>query len=1341
MLRAPSFRAFRGHRSPSRALRVCAWIALVLVILLAAGYSFTRYYLWPKLDRWRPEIESALSAELGQPLQIGSLAPGFDGIRPRLKINDLQVGAAGDGPALRIGRVDATLSWRSALLGEPRLVALRIADADLAVVRLAEHRWEFAGFQIDLDGSNGTLARWILEQPSIRIESIRIAYEDLVAGRSANLTLQELSVQTLGRRHRFGVRALGEGIGALELKGNILRPPEAPAVLDSDFSGNIALDAVRLDWAALRPFLSGLPGAGHGLERLANAHGDVQAKVTIDRGRPVAAQVRLALSDLRLADGAAGPGSGLAQVGAEFNARWNRQRDLVLDIKRGSIMTGAAAPRDGVPGERQSAERVATLALAGDDNQLRLDAAGEPLALRLALAPFETGEVLALLRSVPPVGARVPAWLAELRGSGRIEGLKLDWERGGGQPAYSLALAFSNLALGRDLPDGSAWPAVAGISGDLRVGPDKGEIRLDSARAGASFPAVFEDPLIRFDRLAGRIGWSVQAPAQGSGAGALKVEFSALRFANGDAAGELNGSYRSGGKGPGLVDLTGTIERAEARSVARYLPLQVSREVRDWLSRSLPAGRASAGRLRLRGDLADFPYRDATTGEFRVDAQVRDATLAYAPGWPAIERFDGRLEFERAGMLIAMKSGAVFGAHLGATTATIPDFSDAILRVEGEADGPAQEMVRFVNESPVRNRIDDFTTDTLVDGRAALSLRLTIPLRDTGPTRVNGSVLLAGNNVQLDQTLPRFENVYGRLDFTEEHLALHALNARLLGGEIKVDGETTGPGRFALRAAGTIGADGIRRLVDNQVTRRFQGTTDYRVSIDVNRRAARVHLESDLVGLASTLPAPFAKAAAERWPLRLDAVPETPALPNDRPARERIDLRLRDDVHLAIARQRDPVTQKLAIRSAAFALNAAAPLPPAGLKVALGVDEIDLDVWNSLLRGPNELAAQAVAGVPAASEFAAGFPLLPDEISVMARRVHIAHKDIDDVVFGATRLGGYWNANVHARQIDGFFSWLAAPSDQQAGSLTARFARLEIGPDRVSEIESLLAAEPRNMPALDVVAEEFVLGKAAMGRLELRATNRQTASGTAWQLERLRIQHPGAVVRASGTWALPLAPLRATDLDFEIELSDAGLALDAHGIQGALRGGVGMITGKVQWVGSPLAINYPSLNGELKLAIGKGQFLKTDPGIGKLIGVLSLQSLPHRLTLDFRDVFAKGFAFDQISGDVAIRNGVASTADLSMKGVQAQVKIRGTADIANETQNLHVEVRPELNAGLASIAYATINPVIGLGSLVAQAMLNRPLQEMFSSEYRIDGGWSSPNVVEVQPAASAPPVR
>jgi uncharacterized protein YhdP len=267
-----------------------------------------------------------------------------------------------------------------------------------------------------------------------------------------------------------------------------------------------------------------------------------------------------------------------------------------------------------------------------------------------------------------------------------------------------------------------------------------------------------------------------------------------------------------------------------------------------------------------------------------------------------------------------------------------------------------------------------------------------------------------------------------------------------------------------------------------------------------------------------------------------------------------------------------------------------------------------------------------------------------------------------------------------------------------------------------------------------------VLFERRLGSLSLRATNSPGAARPAWTLERLRIEHPAAAFSATGGWApVGFGRGRATRLDFELDLKDSGRLLALFGIEDAVRGGAGRIAGDLHWSGSPLALDYATLGGSMALAVGKGQFLKTDPGIAKLIGVLNLQSLPRRLALDFRDVFAEGFAFDEISGGVGISAGVARTEDLVMRGVQARVNIHGSADLEEETQALEVEVRPELNAGLASLAYgAMVNPVIGLGSFVAQMALRAPIQQIFSYEYEITGPWADPKVVEkrrrVEPA-------
>jgi uncharacterized protein YhdP len=156
------------------------------------------------------------------------------------------------------------------------------------------------------------------------------------------------------------------------------------------------------------------------------------------------------------------------------------------------------------------------------------------------------------------------------------------------------------------------------------------------------------------------------------------------------------------------------------------------------------------------------------------------------------------------------------------------------------------------------------------------------------------------------------------------------------------------------------------------------------------------------------------------------------------------------------------------------------------------------------------------------------------------------------------------------------------------------------------------------------------------------------------------------------------------------------------------------------------------MSGSFNVEVETGQFLKADPGIAKLLGVLSLQSLPRRLALDFRDVFSEGFAFDFLRGDVAIEKGIARTNNLQMKGVNAAVMMEGQADIARETQDLKVVVIPEINAGSASLIASAINPLIGLSTFLAQVVLRRPLIEAATQEFHVDGTWVDPRVTKVE---------
>ena len=189
----------------------------------------------------------------------------------------------------------------------------------------------------------------------------------------------------------------------------------------------------------------------------------------------------------------------------------------------------------------------------------------------------------------------------------------------------------------------------------------------------------------------------------------------------------------------------------------------------------------------------------------------------------------------------------------------------------------------------------------------------------------------------------------------------------------------------------------------------------------------------------------------------------------------------------------------------------------------------------------------------------------------------------------------------------------------------------------------------------------------------------------------------------------------------------AGL-LERLGYPGLIRGTPGTLSGQIQWAGAPTDFALNTLEGRLALDLQNGQFLKADAGLAKLISVVNLQSLPKRITLDFRDIFSEGFVYERVRGTVGFSQGLAKTDNLRIVGIQASVFLEGEANLLNETQDLHVLVLPELNAGLASLGYALVNPAVGLGSFIAQYILRDPLRQALAYEYKVTGAWDDPQV-------------
>ena len=1038
---------------PSRLAGVLLGLLGLALCATFAAYLLVRHVAWPRLDAWRPWLVAQVERQLGVPVSIDALHPDWEGLHPSLRIDGLRIDGPDGAPRLAVGSAFARVSWRSLAMGELRFATLSLESPDLVVERLAPGRVAVAGFELSGDGpSDGRGLDWLLVQGDLSASAATVRLIDRV-GEVPPLTVDgaTLQVRSTGRRHQAAVSVSRPG-DAAETLAFVAEVYRAPLARPSDWrrwTGDAHLSGQGVDLARIaalaRTFGVALP------EPVDAAAGRLDALgwVRLDAGTPVDAVVKARAEDAatRLAGGP------LAFRSLAAEARTERRRDGGLAVR----LTGL------------SAIDAEGFALAADgDAELVLDAAGALRGARLRLQAFDAAAALQAARRLPlPAPARER--LAGVALAGEVRDLTLRWRPGGGEPGerrtadrsvdlerarldgsgFELAATFERLGvqLG-ERPDGRRLPAFGNLSGSVRATDREGTVSLSGRQAAIALPGWLDEPTIPFERLAGDASWRWDIET-----GALHVDVPNVEFANADGRGTVSARWHSGGAGPGHLDLSGRLERADLRRVPRYLPLGVPPKVHEWVAHSVLGGSVEDLRAEVRGDLWHFPFRDPAEGRFRLAGRLKDAVLAYAPGWPRIEQVRGEAVFEGAGFEVRAQSAVSAGVRLADVVAKLPDYHDALLGIEGRAAGAASDMLAFVDASPLSTTVSTFTRDLRVGGDARLGLRLELPLHELASTKVAGTVDFPGNDVALDSTLPPFGGVTGRLEFTERGIALPELRGTLLGGPIRVEGRPAGEGRMRIEAVGSIDAAGMRTLVDNPLTRRLAGRTDYRASIDVERRASTLRIESDLVGLSSTLPPPFAKAAGDAWPLRVTSRPLAPPGPAARPPGDRLEIRLRDDIALALEREREPSGERLRVRRAGFALDAEPVLRESGLSVVLRARAFDLDAWRAVLDdGELERLERTAQGA------SAGMSLVPDLVSVVADDLRVAGRDLHEVVIGASRADGRWRANVASREIEGHFEWRDARPGERAGTLVAGVGRRRGGP----RLPPALAGEPRS---------------------------------------------------------------------------------------------------------------------------------------------------------------------------------------------------------------------------------------------------------------------------------------
>lgn len=1377
---APIAPAWRTLKPLAVAARLCLWLVVLAWGLFVLSWAVLNAWIVPRIGEWRPELEQWASKAVGTPVRVGELRadktvggqrmlPDF---MPTIELRDVQLFDARGQVALHLPLVRTAVSVRSLWQGSFEQVVIERPVLD--VRRTAQGRIEVAG--IDLSGPGGahdTGADWFFSVGEFAIQRGTVRWTDDLRAQPA-LALGDLDfvARNTALTHQFRLDATPppEWGERLSLVGRLREPlidlgRRAPGELPwQRWGGELHASFSHVDVARLRAYVDLSPW---GVDVRAG-QGALRAWADVVNGELTGVTADLALRDVDTQLGPQLPALVVDELQGRLVAQWSDEGfSLSTDDLRFRTRDGVAWP-GGQLGLQHTTGRGSRRA-----------------STSLSAQRLELGALAALARHLP-LPDELHHRLAQLQPEGRVEGLSALWQSG--LDVYQARGRVTGLALagehsGRMSESGRfplpGRPGIRGAEVEFDLNRDGGRARISVIDGSIELPDVFEEPSVPLQSLQANASWRIQGER-------IEAQLDDVRLANADAEGTAQVRWHTSdvapgstaSRFPGVLDLTATLTRADATRVHRYLPLTVNAEARRYVREAVRGGHSRQVSFRVQGLVDHVPFdKPGEQGEFRIAAPLQQLDFDYLPAflqdpgaanWPGLRGVNGELVLDRSSLKLSRLEGGVAhapGVRLDQGAVDVEHVGrEALLVVGARARGPASEVLGFVQRSPLNTMTGEALARARIGGNAELAFGLQVPLDDARSTQVNGSVKFPGNDLQISPDTPLLGRASGTLAFSESGFSVRAAQARVYGGELRFEGglrpDAQGAARLQFRGQGVASAEALRDAGLGFASRLFHnasGSAAYTAHLGFRGGQPELQIASSLQGMALSLPEPLNKPAEASLPLRFENT--VLSVDGDRARTDRLAFQLGSALapvmSLLYERDLSGAGPRVLRGAIAVGLEGAepAPLPAEGVVANVRLGQVDVDAWKRVFLSATgeDVRTSATARAvplprvgPATGDPDASLAYLPTSVALRADRLGIGGRSFHRVVLGGSREGARWRANVDADELNGYVE----VRQEGAGSVYARLARLRLEPSAASEVEQLLQ-QPTSVPALDIAVDDFMLAGRQLGRVEVEAINRAgPLRGSEWRLNRLRVGVPEARLSATGNWA-PLgaqtgggsAPQRRTALNFRLDIDDSGQLLTRFGREGLVRGGKGRLEGNIGWVGSPLAIDYATLSGQLRADFERGQFLKADPGAARLLGVLSLQALPRRLALDFRDVFSEGFAFDFVRGDARLEQGVLSTNNLQMKGVNAAVLMEGSADIARERQDLQVVVVPEIGTGTASLIATAINPAVGLGSFLAQFLLRQPLQSAATQQFRVTGSWADPQVEKIErprpPAAAA----
>lgn len=1305
-------------------------LALALLIVLALYISLSRYYL-PRLNSYKPDIESSLSFFYNTPVSIEDLSGKLRGITPVIDIRGVLFGDAAT-PLLQVEAIKVSPNISSSLKNTTlHLNLLEINNAKASLYENKDHKWSFLQAQkkqtaLDVD----SIIDSVLSFGRLSFSDIEVEFNYLDGSKLKTPKLDGL-LERAGSFRRFQLLTDSE----LDEQGFVKKNLEPQLYFSFEGEG----DPRRKNFDGRWVFKS-----------QDNSSLDFLSALLVEKQQ----QLKLQLGNTHLY-GFVGVDNKLHSQG-EINAerfelleksktvfdldklhlqlRW--ERDAAANLKQNQFWLQQMKLRHkGIDSQLFSQAYISHNANDyGHQLKVHLDSSRiRPLSNALAAYKKLDDFVLRTLENINMSGELKDTQafvqihngvtnktvqansepnadnLSSQKVTSKTGPNKITWE-------FSSTLKDVNSKPYRGIPglgNGNMY---------LWANNNHGVADIDTdAWTQIHFDQIYSQPL-RFNNLNTKVHWDI---AQ-TGFYLYSQEISA-QMNGGQASGFFSLDTSKDKARKPVLALSLGLENAPL-TVQKYLvPKTLEDGLLKWLKQSQINGSASTANFLFHGEVG---HKDKKVSHqeriIQLDIDYSNTRLTFHEDWPQVTAAKGNVFLNNNVTTVRVDDGRLLNTRIKDSDIIIAPAKQGrkgtILTATGLLEGQAGDVVYVLNNTNLPTK-DGVFKNWQAKGSLTASLDLSLPLKKgLGEPNVDIQANLKNVNVDMQDQKISLQNVSGPFAYsTEKGVVSNGLKANFLGKptQANIRSDYCIPNKKSLcisvDAKGSVSAQGIRELTGQKLFAQLSGQTNYQANIRIQpEQGVTIKVNSQLQGINIDLPSPFFKSSSEIMP--------TTYVQTIGNKSQSLNLSLGNSIQFSSnTNELGKSGQRLSFASGA-ANNK---------NIQSGVFAVDGYLTKVDLQTLLKFYTQTGASLLSGEE---GEPANTNDLQISNLRVGEVIYDnysVENAIVSLDQKIDGYDVHVDSAALKGKLHYFG---DQQPAQIKLEYIDLTaLNHQQTFQIKPG-SVDPTKVPSFDFFVKDLRNGKQNYGSWSFRSRHKQIGNKDVLFVDQLkgRFKHVEVSSKDGQGARLIWDQQKGSSFQGRLVSDDPSKVLVGLGYEPILDAEKVEIDANVRWPGSPLSFNLVASSGDWDLSFKKGSFLQTPPGATntlKLLGFVNLAKVLRRLQLDFSDLAAQGLAFDSVSGSFSNKRGIfQATRPIVVKGTSSEIKITGSLNARLKTVDANMAVTIPIGSNLPWLAVFAAGLPAAAGVFIASKLMRKTVNQFTSLVYRVEGDWNKPNI-------------